>query len=246
MDDTEKKAALLNAEDVAVIQSFLDKNVGPGNPLTGRNIYAALQSKITSNVIESSFLASLSANVHAGYIVGVMPRRKVGYVQSPREAAKAKPTTTSTYTPRRKSDPPKANTDDTTVETKRVVVAHASKPIPVVGAAPLVPEKTRSSDDVRQHWWAVWGHSIPRHVWVERKLFRVPRTFHDIRLLTIHVLNGREDENGTVTFDGKKYSCPQPEIMERFLTHFLFAIEQGESDPVLNDETEVPVELRMS
>ncbi len=85
-----------------------------------------------------------------------------------------------------------------------------------------------------------------RHLWIERKLYLIPRSSKDILSAINQVFLGHEDKNGLITFDGRKYNLSNVDIFERFLTGWLMACSDGESDPILNTENCVPIELQIS
>lgn len=85
-----------------------------------------------------------------------------------------------------------------------------------------------------------------RHLWIERKLYLIPRSSKDILSAIHQVFLGHEDTNGLITFDGKKYNLTGIDIFERFITSWLMAMSNGESDPILNDGSGIPVELQIS
>lgn len=84
-----------------------------------------------------------------------------------------------------------------------------------------------------------------RHLWVERKMYLIPRSSKDILLLINSVFLGIEEANGLITFDGKKYKLDNIDLFERFLTSWLLAVQACESDPVLGDGSEIPIELQI-
>lgn len=59
------------------------------------------------------------------------------------------------------------------------------------------------------------------------------------------VFMGIEDTAGLITFDGKKYKINNVDIFERFLTFWLMSLSGGESEPLLNVDSEIPVELQL-
>jgi hypothetical protein len=85
-----------------------------------------------------------------------------------------------------------------------------------------------------------------RHLWIERKLYLIPRSSKDILMLINQVFLGIEDSNGLITFDGKKYKINNIDIFERFLMYWLLAQSMPESDPVLNDGSNIPIELQIN
>jgi len=85
-----------------------------------------------------------------------------------------------------------------------------------------------------------------RHLWIDKKLYLIPRSTKDILMLINQVFLGVEDLNGIVTFDGKKFKINNIDIFERFLIFWLMGINNGESEPILNTENGIPVELQIS
>lgn len=85
-----------------------------------------------------------------------------------------------------------------------------------------------------------------RHLWIERKLYLIPRSSKDILSAIHQVFLGHEDTNGLITFDGKKYNLTGIDIFERFIINWLLAVSNGESDPILNDDSGIPVEFQIS
>jgi hypothetical protein len=85
-------------------------------------------------------------------------------------------------------------------------------------------------------------HVSARHIWVGRKLYRLVTTFERMEELVMFVLEGKSGD-GDVVFNGKKYSCPST-LFERTI-QFLGAWFENECDPVLDDGSGVPVELRL-
>lgn len=83
-----------------------------------------------------------------------------------------------------------------------------------------------------------------RHVWVKRTLYRVPMLTRDIKKLITGVLHGKQEQGGTVVFEGVEHNVPDEKLLERFFG-FNGAIECGESDPILDDGSGVPIELRI-
>ena len=82
-----------------------------------------------------------------------------------------------------------------------------------------------------------------RHIWVGRKLFRLMTTFDRLEELVIAVLGGTKNESGQIVFNGKRYDC-DVSLFERTLK-FLGAWTEGESDPVLDDGSGIPVQFRI-
>lgn len=81
-----------------------------------------------------------------------------------------------------------------------------------------------------------------RHIWVGRRLYRLSTTFERLEELVMYVLEGNRG-NGEVVFNGKQYSC-SPSLFERTIK-FLGAWYENDCDPVLDDDSGIPVELRL-
>ena len=86
-----------------------------------------------------------------------------------------------------------------------------------------------------------------RHLWVNRKLYLVPRSSYDILKAIKDCFLGVETTAGNITFDGKQYmiALHLEAVFERFLTQWLMSTADGESDPILGDGSEIPVELQI-
>lgn len=85
-----------------------------------------------------------------------------------------------------------------------------------------------------------------RHLWIGRKLYLIPRSSSDIKMLIVSVMQAFEDKSGNVTFDNIKYKIDQVDIFERFLIHWLMAVANGESEPIMNENHEISVELQVA
>lgn len=96
---------------------------------------------------------------------------------------------------------------------------------------------------------ARYQFKFPKNLWIGRKRFKVSSTSASVQKLLVNVLQCSSSPNkpSNVTFDGKEWYCSYDEkLLERFIVEFFNAISDGESDPVLDDESGVPVELRIS
>ena len=116
---------------------------------------------------------------------------------------------------------------------------------PASGPAAPAPEPTPTPANQPK---PIRGHShstFARHVWVGRKLYRVRGTFQPLEDVVFKVLKGAESPNGDVVFNGKRYGCDS-KLFEGIIIHCLYAWHEGESDPVLDDGSGIPVELRIA
>jgi hypothetical protein len=95
---------------------------------------------------------------------------------------------------------------------------------------------------------ARYQFKYPKHLWIGRKRFKVSSTSASVQKLLVNVLQCSNSPNkpSNITFDGKVWHCSDEKLLERFIVEFFNAISDGESDPVLDDESGVPVELRIS
>ena len=99
-------------------------------------------------------------------------------------------------------------------------------------AAPIQPESIK--------------RSAARHVWVNRRLYRVRGTFASLHAVVYSVLRGKQTEDGEVVFDGKRWGGFDVDLFERIIIYTLHAWqESGDSEPVLDDGSGIPVELRI-
>lgn len=88
------------------------------------------------------------------------------------------------------------------------------------------------------------GWTYARKVWIDKKLFLVHRPYTEMHRFLTNVLLGSAKEGGPIVFNGIAYTCEHPNVMARFLTEWLRALPSGESEPVLQGDSDVPVDLR--
>jgi len=89
-------------------------------------------------------------------------------------------------------------------------------------------------------------NSHARHVWVGRRLYRVRGTFEILNAVVFSVLRGRATDDGEVVFNGKRWGGFDAELFERIIVYTLHAWqESSDSEPVLDDGSGIPVELRI-
>lgn len=226
----ESVAAYLTQEDVDMVQIFVDENIiAKKESMIAKEIFAKIKDRLSRvDMPESVFMGGLSANVRGGYIVGIEGRRRVGYVVCDRVAANIKPIGGSP--PRARKTHVDVSTTIEKVTTTTIDEVEISKPKEIPKSA------TRIMNDYKH----------AHHVWIDRKEYRVKRSFKDIEMIVCDILQGKKNENGSITFNGNRYSCEDCRALEKIMAHFLGAIQFGESDPVLNDDSNIPVELRIA
>jgi len=224
----EAVAAYLSQADVDMIQIFVDENIIAKNQsMIAKQIYAAIKDKLErADMPESVFMGGLSANVRGNYIVGIIGKKRIGYVSCDKVELKFKPTA-EIKIPRSKRSIVSITSEDT------------SSSVTSPGA---LPQKELAKAPSRI--MADYKHA--HHVWIGRRMFKVKRSFKDLEILLCDILEGKKEDGGLITFNGESYSCNSNRIFEAFITSFLGAMQCGESDPVLNDDSGVPVELRIA
>lgn len=219
-------AHYLTDDDVKTIQEFIDKNV-VDKPMTGQDILNAVKDKLTSEYSFSSLSSALNQCVALGYIVGVEGRRRVGYVPCERiEPIKRG----EAPEPKRKGKKPnpihEIDIDRLSKSCKKTNETLTSKPIL------SWPKKD-------------FGHA--KHVWIGQTMYRVMCPFARLEKVIISTLNGRKEEDGPIAFNGECWTCSDVDMFEKILVNVLFAeLQQKSSEPVLNDESGIPVELRVA
>lgn len=112
--------------------------------------------------------------------------------------------------------------------------------------ADYLKNSTEYKSPLRQETVRAVSNSRSRHVWIDRRLFRVTTTFGELEKIILVVLRGKEEKDGRITFNGKQYNCSDVDVFERYINVMMGAVPEGESDPVLDDGSGVPVELRVA
>lgn len=223
----ESLAAYLNADDKSIVQDFVNKNIiGPNKSMTAKQIYATIKDSLSrKDLSESAFMGSLSANVRGGYIAGVEGKRRVGYVKAGVKSIPAPALTAP------------VNASDVISEKEPAKAPEVSNNTETVKFQPTSAQLR----NISKHAHHVWvGDVLGRY-----SEYRVLRTFGDLEKLVINVLGGRKSDNGLIVFNGERYACESSLIFEKLIVGFFGGVRAGESEPVLNDGSGIPVELRI-
>ncbi len=210
-------------EELDTIQSFVSEKIVGSKSMTAVDMYKKLKSKLREDVTESRFKGWLSLAVKEGKIVGIKGKRRVGYVSATCPA----------------SSPPSSPAVDIPSTVKP-----ASEPAPASEQPANEPDSYSFVNDRlisrRMRNRSPFAH----HIWVDRKCYRVVGNWDPIEAIVFQVLNGKQDPEGRVVFNGKRYEC-DVDLFEKIIVNVLAVIYDGESDPVLDDGSEIPVELRI-
>jgi hypothetical protein len=218
-------AANLTQADITVIQEFVDRKlIAPKRSMPSGDIYSGVKASLLKDLGEPLFKLAFSANVKLGIIVGIESARRAGY--TPCKVSSTSPIVT-------KPEPKEESTEEDgspIVVSPVELVAGAHQPAPLPAPKPV-------NNNIFKH---------AHHLWIGRRMFKVTRTFKDLETLVCEVLGGMKSEEGNVVFNGEKYSCnTNAFVLEKFITTFFGAIEVGNTDPELNNDSGVPVELRI-
>ncbi len=245
LNTTEQKIAeLFSDNDIKLIDEWLSENLEYLGKVQRPDVYAALGSKTDEKLDEAKWSAALSFNIKSGRLAGytTMRGRYGGILKGngEEEAASNEAPKPAEKKPSIKVKMPssisaKINTvlsRPEKTEKETVVVEDEPQPKPRPQAPPPAPT------------YKTIFH-FPRHLWIDNRMFLVSRSTSDIRKLLVEVLKCSLDDNGAVTFDGKRWSCSDVDLLERFLSGFFHAVEAGESIPVLDDGSGISVELRL-
>lgn len=264
LSNAEQHIANYMPDDVVkLVQEFVDENITADNSMTAKKIYAALKGQFKLNIKEkaneeTAFCNALSCNVRGGKITGIQGKRKVGYVRvdpnatpkakKPKEPKSEKTPIDDIITNAKHEKPPVTEAPEERTCTRadegpikgpesppEAISTPDPIPAPQEEKRPLLappPEPTRR---VRVSM---------RHVWIDGQEYRVPMLMKKIHSLVNNVLMGHQKEGGPVVFDGKGFDIADKALFKRFL-EFHGAIHCGQSEPVLDDGSGIPVELRI-
>lgn len=231
-------ALLFSDSDITLIDAWLKENLPLKNRIQRPEIYAALKDKTDERLDELKWSAALSFNIKSGRLAGYdTVRGRFGGVcfaadgqVTSSEPVKLIPTTTK---------PPKGLFPKTAKEpvTKAAVI---EKPVAEVKPEPV--QQPIAKPVIRTMF------TYPRHVWIGQEMYKVSAPTTSINRLLVDVLKAVQNENGNVTFNGKKWQVQDVALLERFLIVFMHSVSCGSEsvEPVLDDESGVPAELRVS
>lgn len=224
-------ALLFSDSDITLIDAWLKENL----PIKGRiqrpEVYAALKDQTDEKLDELKWSTALSLNIKAGRLSGYETMRgKYGGIMLAEGDAK----------------PP----------AKLVTPAPKPKPIaaPKVKEQVIIPPPKEEKEPVEKPVMVAPKPAIrtmftyPRHVWIGAEMYKVSAPTTSISRLLIDVLRAVQNENGNVTFNGKRWQVQDTGLLERFLTVFMHSVSCGSEsvEPVLDDESGIPAELRVS
>lgn len=222
-------ALLFSDSDIQLIDVWLKENLPTKNRIQRPEIYAALKEQTSEKLDELKWSAALSFNIKSGRLSGYDTiRGRFGGVCFADQTAAPKPVV--------KFTPP------TPKEPKKIVAAEP----PAVKSTIIPPSKDEVPKPVLKFTPRTM-FTFPRHVWVGKEMWKVSAPTTSINRLLVDVLRAVQNENGNVTFDGKKWLVQDVALLERFLVVFMHSVACGDSvEPVLDDESGVPAELKVS
>lgn len=220
----------LPKSDIQIIDETLRDTLIGDAKLYRAAIYALVKNKLVSKLNEADFCQSLSLNINTGRLPGY--KITVGQYGGVQINNNANSTANKDY--------------DNIIPTGIKKRSPKEKPEIVGDIPPNLIDKPYVSPLQPEQNKAISGSSRSRHVWIDRKLYRVTTTFTELEKLAVVVLRGKQETGGRITFNGKQYNCCDTEVFERYITVMMNAVPNGESDPVLDDGSGIPVELRIA
>lgn len=264
LTNSEKRLAqYLGKPEVTLIQSFVDTTfVNNDIKMTAAKIYEALQGELNrEDLSKDNFCGSLSCNVRGGYIVGIVGKRKVGYMRCERNepveklgealtisrgrgnrSSRAKPPN-----PPAKLVPAGASPLDDSGLSK----APEAKPIEnvnieksVVSAAnelqPAILEKQPAAKKAQRGF-------VHNHLWIDGMEYKVYSHNAQLVKFITSVLEGVKDDTGTIVCEGEKYSIPLDNkgIFIKYVTEICFSNNVGRSEPHLDDGSGLTVNMQL-
>lgn len=223
----------ISNEDLSIIQRFVDETIVGEKYVQSKQVYEAVRTELNSLVPRTTFCSSFSLNVRAGRIAGIAGARGKGYhrVGSPTVASHK-----TTPSPPPPEFEPEAN-EKPAPEIK--VAAPPAPKTPITGAY-----KTTFSSDRRRREHALCKHT--NRVWIERRCYKLfdPR-YELLNDLVFKVMSGgSQKEGGPICFEGKQYTVDDLPLFMRIVEHILIGFYEGDSDPVLDDGSGLPLWLQ--
>lgn len=250
-DLNENFASYFSADDVAMLQEFIDEHLTKGS-MTAKEIYEKFKDKTTQTLTESVFRNALGGNVRCGYIVGVEGRRRIGYVPVPRETPKEKPDwhgeerqgrggrgKKKTVKPAKAK--PEAKPTETVSKPESEPESESESEIETVAVEPELPKRERKPLPPTPRYTG-----YHRYLWVRNRMYKVPYPrASDVSLTITKVMNCKQDAEGNITYKGKTWKCDDEAIFERMITTLWSGSFVTACAPVVDDGTGVAVELRI-
>lgn len=225
-------ALLFSDSDITLIDAWLKENLPIKERIQRPEIYAALKDKTDEKLDEQKWSAALSFNIKSGRLAGYdTVRGRFGGVMFAKNA-EVKAPVKLVAPPVKPKPPPKEK-----VEKPAVILPPPKKEEPVEKPIAAIPKPA-----IRTMF------TYPRHVWIGAEMYKVSAPTTSINRLLIDVLRAVQNENGNVTFNGKRWQVQDTGLLERFLTVFMHSVSCGSEsvEPVLDDESGIPAELRVS
>ncbi len=197
-------SAGFSVKDAELIKMFLETK-DPSQRITRIDLYNQFRQVIAARLTENQWLAELSKSFKDGKIAGweVVKGRFGGIKKIDLTKIKVPPTQI-----KKQAIPVK----------KLQVALTPPEPKPVVVSKPVV--KPTIPDNIKELAAELVKKKIPARLTIRDKKFELPESNAKIRALLIHVIEAKEDPEGFIVFNDKKYTCT--DIQAEYLDKFLF------------------------
>lgn len=226
-------------QELTIIQQFVDKNIVGEKSLTAKEVYHLVKNQLPrKDIAEARFIPAMSVSVRSGNITGIRGKKRVGYVRiGSSKDTKAPPSLSN------------APVEDIDEQEEEVVTAKTLTPISAAPKPIVIKTKEEAAieaSDALSRRRQLNAKKHAHHIWVHRKCYRIMSEWRPLEAIVYAVLKGKQsDSTGDIVFNGKRYDC-NTELFESIIVHTLGAYLDGESEPVLDDESGIPVELRIA
>jgi hypothetical protein len=201
--------------DLRRVREFIEQALLSNRRVFRKDVFDGLTGQLEATFTELAFTNLLGETIKAGTLPYRMVKGKFGGIIPAISEPEERADVEGTI-----GDSPEPPPEDITSLIDRV-----SQQLPSV---PKVPD----------------GWAYARRVWIGKQLFLVHRPYTEVHKFLTRVLQGAVSPNGPVVFNGIAYSCERPDILARFLTEWSKAISLGECEPILQGDSDVPVDLR--
>lgn len=181
-------------EQLKLLQNFLEQNLVDGKKMFRHAVFAEVKNNF-SDWKEMDFVASLSAAVSSGKLVGFESQRgPYGGIKRAFKAPSTGPLTTVQAPP--KPEPEEVPEAKTTQQIISSVIENSS---------PAVESEVSRPNNSELH--------------LNGRKFKVPESVGKVRDLLLRVIEAKEDNEGNVEYNGTKYACTdeQAAYLDRFL-----------------------------
>ena len=237
---------MFNEQDIDVIQRFADQHIIGDKKMTAKQIFAGVKGGMHKDMKESSFCATLSKSIGEGQIKGIasMGRGRAGGYGRVGDGPVVKPAIAEVVPEIEPVKPAVAEIEPATPPTVIPATTVVHPPIQPEFKKALMqePEGNKNIEARRRR---VGMSRYTDRVWIGRKCYKLFDSKYELlNNLVFKVLGGSANDNGPITFGGVRYRVDDLPMFERVVVHLLYGFYEGDSDPLVDDGSELPLWLQ--